>query len=305
MILNRNKSRNIISIVLTGILLTLTAVVIIAPDSSKLSWISNNAPQIMFIMLVVSFIFLALDQKTMMVIGMICTAIIAIYLKSASNEEGFLSNEYGENYFEIIYLVLDPDNTVADDLFEITSGLDADAIVVQNYDEEWEALFRSNLGLYYPHNYGFKTPDNTGAGIFTRNKILRINNLKINDDTNLQTVIDFEESKIQLLAAKLPEDVVAEEEKYHEYLQSLASEVRDSRNPVLLMGDFKKVYWSKELINFRKQAQLENSRPSIGIENLNPEVHFFHSRKLICTGFREIYGDENKLFGIFAAYTLK
>ena len=291
--------------IIAGLIFLVAALIIlIPPDQGFFKSVYVFAPQLMFVLLFISFIFLVFEQKSLMIISLLTAALIAFYLKTASNNNLILPLENDTIKTEIILINLsdcDPENT---DVLEIISNAEADIIAFQEYNRAWDTKLNNTLLEEYPFAHKLKRDDEFGFAIFTRKKIYKIGNFYYNDIPNLKVAVDNGTGKLSVISSYLPMEYKGEGQKVEGHLAKLTEEIKSSRYPVVVLGDFNKMYWSNELVSFMKLAELENSRRSISIENLNPDDHIFYTKRLECISFQEITDKSKKHIGIKGIYQL-
>lgn len=263
------------------------------------------APQAMFTLLFLSFVFLVLDQKTLMIVGLLSTATIAFHLKNSSNTELVLPDNNGQQRIDLLMVELDQMQNDKSAVLQLIDQSNPDVIVFQNFTDSWHTQLKIDLFKNYPHSHIIKAEDNTGMGLFSRRKIFRIENFYHYGKSNLKVVLDNLDSKVTLLASNVPESSLDGKTDYASHLQSLVNEIDNSRHPVIVMGIFNKMYWSNEMVNFMKKANLSNSRRSVKIGHLNPDDHIFFGNQLECTRFQELKNSDNSHVALFGSYQKK
>jgi len=292
--------------IVAGIIFLIAALIILLPPNHNyFKSVSVFAPQLMFGLLFLSFIFLVFEKKSLMIIAMLSAALIAFFLKTASNNNLILPLENNSVKTEIVLFNLDNCDPNDTDLIGIINELDVDIIALQEYSQEWDKILNNALIKEYPYAHKLKRDDSFGFAIFTRKKIFKIDNFYYNEIPNLKIAVDNGNGKLTIISSYLPLDYRGENQRVEEHISKLTEEIKSSRYPVLVLGDFNKMYWSNELLNFMKLAELENSRRSISIENLNPDDHIFYTKRLECINFQEIKNKRNKHLGIRGIYQLK
>ena len=280
-------------------------IILIPPDQGFFKSVYVFAPQLMFALLIISFILLVFEQKSLMIITLLSAALIAFYLKTASNTNLVLPLENDTVKTEIILINLDDCDPLKTDVVDIIRNTNVDIIAFQEYSKEWDALLNNALLEEYPFAHKLKREDEFGFAIFTRKKIYKIGNFYYNDIPNLKIAVDNGTGKLSVISSYLPLEYKGEGQKVEGHLAKLTEEIKNSRYPVVVLGDFNKMYWSNELVSFMKLADLENSRRSISIENLNPDDHIFYTDRLECISFQEINDNDRKHIGIKGIYQLK
>jgi hypothetical protein len=100
-------------------------------------------------------------------------------------------------------------------------------------------------------------------------------------------------------------------EEYHrQHLEFLVEQSRKSNIPLLLLGDYEKAAWSKELAYLRNHGNLQVSHRGVLAQAKSdklpylriPTKHIFHSNHLRCIGFEAEKIGTSEQFGIFGTY---
>jgi endonuclease/exonuclease/phosphatase (EEP) superfamily protein YafD len=90
------------------------------------------------------------------------------------------------------------------------------------------------------------------------------------------------------------------------HLKTISDKINTSPNPSLVFGDFNMVYWADEILEFRSNASLSNSRREANISLTRQSFdHMFFSKELECTVFEEILDQNGKHIGIVGSYQIK
>lgn len=301
----KNPSLNRITQIILGLIFLAALFIILFPTRTEIfESVSVFAPQLMFFLLILSFILLVFNQKSLMLIGLLSTALIALYLKTASNNNFILPAENSNPKTQVVLLNLENASRKNADILNIVAELDADILVFQYYTQEWDSLIGYHLVQAYPFAHKLKRDDGFGIAIYSRRKIYKIDNFYYRGVPNLKVEVDNNNSKLSLISSYIPQDYPRKEEPGMSHLEMLISEIKDCRYPVIVLGNFNKMYWSNVMIGFMEATSLENSRRSISIDYLNPVDHIFYSERLECTEFQELKNSENRHLGIKGSYQL-
>ena len=289
--------------IVSGLIILTTLGLIFFPNEIDLLWpLSIYTPQIMFFFLFLSFLFLVLDQKALMVTGLLATAAVAFQLKNASNSDYIYPDNNPDGNLEILHINLDVLEDPFKEVIGIVGQYDPDLISFQKYDEHLDNSIYMSLYKDYPYTHKIQDNNGNGLAIFSRKKIFRIDNFYYKGLPNLKIITESEDSKLTIISSYIPSDYNNDQLNIKDHLQMIADEIKLSRYPVITMGNFNRVYWSNELKGFMKSAQLQNSRRSVRIDNLNPEDHIFYSKRLECTMFQELKTENNVHLGIRGSY---
>ena len=273
------------------------------PDNSFFNQISSFAPQLMFGMLILSFVFLYFKQNRLMFLGLLSTGLIAFYLKKVSNQDMVLPEKNILPKIKIAHLNLSQFSDQKPTFHKYLNNINADIISFQEYTEEWEPQLTQNLYDQYPHAYKVKREDFFGLAVFSNKRLLDIDNFNYEIIPNLRITVDNLIKDIVVFSSYIPENYPHPELNSEDHLNTIAEEISKDNRPIILLGNFHKMYWSGDMINFIKRASLKNSRRSSSIKYLNPEDHIFYSNELECIYFEELEFSK-KPIGIIGEYQL-
>ena len=81
---------------------------------------------------------------------------------------------------------------------------------------------------------------------------------------------------------------------------------KNDKTPMIIVGEFNQVYWSKNLRNFIYSTRLNNARRFIyAFSEKNPYDHIFYSDEFNCYLIEDIYDPITKLTGVKGVFELK
>ncbi|MEZ4909008.1 MAG: hypothetical protein R2771_15525 [Saprospiraceae bacterium] len=80
----------------------------------------------------------------------------------------------------------------------------------------------------------------------------------------------------------------------------------EKHNPVIIVGEFNQVYWSKNLRNFIYNTKLNNARRFIyAFSDRNPYDHIFYSDDFNCYQIEDIFDPYTNLVGVKGVFEYK
>jgi len=88
------------------------------------------------------------------------------------------------------------------------------------------------------------------------------------------------------------------------HLDIVSNAIAESKNPKVVIGDYSRVYWQAEMVKFRNNSKLNNSRRSTALSSPNPYDHIFYSDELECVQFDEIRESNQNHIGITGTYQI-
>jgi len=295
-------SHNITQFITTVIILLSAYIIIYPPKIEILERTSEYAPILMFGMLFLSFVFIIFNQKRLMFISMMATAFIAFYLKVSSNDNLILPQQNQLPSIKVAHFNL---SSVSKDDLEIEKILmqvDADVVTFQEFTPDWERPLATMLMLNYPHSYKMMRADPFGIAVFSKKSFKNIETFKYNNIPNLTLTVDNNMQDIDIISAYIPLFYPGPNLNRENHLNAVTEQIQQSENPVIVLGDYSRVYWQSEMIRFRNINKLNNSRRSTALSSPNPYDHIFYTEELECIQFDEITEMEQNHIGITGTY---
>lgn len=297
-------SHKFTQIITTVIILLSAYIIVYPPQIDILERTSEYAPILMFGMLCISFLFLIFNQKRLMFIGMMATAFIAFFLKVSGNDNLVLPEQNMLPKLKIAYFNLSTFNKENPELDKILEEVQADVICLQEFTPDWEVPIASMLRFSYPHVHKMTRVDPFGMAIFSSKPFEEIRTFYYKDVPNLILTINNDWQDIDIVSSYVPLFYPQPQMKREEHLQEISNVIKELKNPVVAMGDYNKVYWQLELIQFRNNTLLNNSRRSTALSAVNPYDHIFYSDALECVQFDELLDSYQNHIGITGTYQI-
>ena len=272
------------------IFLTAALIILLPPNHNFFKSVSVFAPQLMFGLLFLSFIFLVFEQKSLMIIAMLSAALIAFFLKTASNNNLILPLENNSVKTKIVLFNLDdcdPDET---NLVEIINEMDVDIIALQEYSQEWDQILNNALIEKYPYAHKLKRDDSFGFAIFTRKKIFKIDNFYYNEIPNLKIAVDNGNGKLTIISSYLPLDYSGKNQRVEEHISKLTEEIKSKLQRRTVVIEHREV---EKLVANIETVYREDLRDSTD-QNLDQNFQNFIASKEIVNAVTYFYRKDAK-----------
>ncbi len=283
----------------------LSAYIIIYPPKIEiLERTSEYAPILMFAMLFLSFVFIIFNQKRLMFIGMMATAFIAFYLKISSNDNLILPQANLLPKVKVAHFNLSTFNKEDPEIEVILQEIDPDVISFQEFTPDWERPLSTMLMIKYPYSHKMMRVDPFGMAIFSKKPFKNINTFMYEDIPNLVLSINNGLQDIDIVSSYIPLFYPNPKMNRKDHLDKVTAAISVSNNPVIVMGDYSRVYWQGEMVQFRNESKLNNSRRSTALSSPNPYDHIFYSDELECVQFDEIRESNQNHIGITGTYQI-
>lgn len=291
--------------VFTMTIIVMSALLIMYPPEIEFfQKTSEYAVHLMFGFLVVGFLFLALKQRRLMFISMMASAFLAFFLKMASNPDMMLLASNAQTSIKIVHFNLASMDQEMD-FQAFINNLNPDIISFQEYTPSWDKHLPKYLYKSFPFVFKLVRSDRQGMALYSRVQTKESKTLDINGMPNISVELGEKYDNIHLIGSYINPDLNKDMNTSHQ-LKQVAEHIRNLDQPVITLGDFNSVYWAQEIINFRDQAGLTNSRRNISLSSLKmPHDHIFYSENLECIAFEEVMDENQNHLGVTGTYQLK
>ncbi len=254
-----------------------------------------------------SMVMMVLDQSRLMFAGLICAASLALFLKNASNTKMKFSDENMENKITVAHI----------NLTNIDGGLEpikmemmdkkVDVISFQELTPDWKMRIEKVFFDSYPHRRSMVRIDPYGMMILSKYPFSRVDTFMSGDIPGLVADIRQGDQKFKVISSYLmPAIGKWGIKKATNQLKRISQLLKKSYEPTILLGDFNMVYWSEEIINFRRNSHLINSRRGLSPMTKNiPYDHIFFTPDMECIKFEEMRDSKGVYQGILGRYQLR
>ncbi|NNE25527.1 MAG: endonuclease/exonuclease/phosphatase family protein [Saprospiraceae bacterium] len=253
----------------------------------------------------IGLIALSLDQKRIMVMCLLSSGAIAFYLKMASNPDLIIAQSQTDASIKVS--LIDLNNCKDDQSFPLKTikSNQPQIISFQHYNEAWNGVLQSQLYLSHPYIYKWHPTDSAGLAIYSSIPFDSSYTLNFNDIPNAVIDFTFENQEFHLVSSYFPYSLNEQVRNKPDLLASMAAFIRGLEGHILNLGHFNEYYWSREMIEYRKLAKLNNSRRQIDWkQDKVPRDHIFHSSNLKCISLEEIFTTQKSHIGLQAHYII-
>ncbi len=298
---------NILVIGIGGI----TLLTMFPPDYFPLKKIANYAFYILFLDLFLIFIFLALDNKRLMFTSILCTGILSLYLKQASNTNIVLPVKNDEIKVKMgLFSVNSFQDNFYLDLENILSQ-DADLLIFNEITPDWADALKDFLDTCYSHSHIVNRLDLLGQAFFSKLPLENLDTLIILDPifkTELYTIgteLHLDENfKVKCISTySLPPINQESYSGLDAQFDTIMNYFFEHTYPSVVLADLYVPNWLPELQSFKQKYEWNDSRRTSKIFKM-PFDHLFYSGELECIEFLELQ-NENNYFGIIGTYQKK
>lgn len=240
--------------------------------------------------LLIALFSLTLNAKILMFAGLVSSGSVALYLKSASYDGLKHTAVAGQRGLQVAHINLSLVTDI-ESVYEMVSDTSVDIISFQEFTPDWAAMIPSMMDSSFIYRYEDVRMDLYGKAVYSVFPLTSASKLSP-DGTSLspEITVVLPGTKMRLLTPYLTPALDRRSGQLaREQLQELGRIMEKDPMPTIVMGEFNQVYWSKEILQFRKKAALLNSRLEVSPARLKmPFDHIFYTSSMACLSFEEI-----------------
>jgi endonuclease/exonuclease/phosphatase (EEP) superfamily protein YafD len=292
--------------VLAGFMIILTLLALLLPFVRATSALDDYMIHLMFGMIAIGIAGLFTNDRVVMFSGLICAGTLAMYLKNASNLMLKFPKANEQTTLHIAHINLSFAGK-PEDLVKILEDHSIDVISFQEFTPEWSYILPDLLSDSFPFALQYPRVDLYGKAIFSRYQIFDESIIFLNGSPNLDFSLNKNGFKFNIYSVYLTPalDKISRIKSAQE-LESLENILRKVTENKIVIGELNQVYWSGEIMKFRRTSGLLNSRRDImPYKNKIPYDHIFHSGDLECFSFSELEDTEGYHIGCKAKFQIK
>ncbi len=290
-----------------GFIILFTLLAVFAPSLPMVVPFTEYLFHVLILMLISGLIGLVISSRTVMFTAFGCAMVLAIFLKNASNEDLRSPDVNLNTSIKVAHINL----SSVSDVETLQQVLSNDSLVeiysFQEYTPDWATIMPSLMKAKYPNAITDIQIDVYGKAVFSKYpfstqsqpkfggiKIIDVNVVKERDTFKVASsyIIPALDSVSTFRAKLQMKEMQTSFKKYNKHL--------------IVMGEFNQVYWTSEIIEFRKQCNLSNSRREVKIsQSKMPYNHIFYSNDLECFSFAELEDNEGTHLGCIGSFQIK
>ncbi|MBI5916290.1 MAG: endonuclease/exonuclease/phosphatase family protein [Bacteroidetes bacterium] len=186
----------------------------------------------------------------------------------------------------------------------------ADILSIHEVTPDWNQWLEDSLGKVYPYHHTMVDIGIFGMAVYSRYPLVSIDTFYYDEIPNLRACIDKDGTSMCFVSVHtLPALNNYSLKRLKEHLSTVAGQVARMDMPLIVLGDFNSVSWSKELQDFMDNTGLLESRSGFMDRQGSfwdvPLDHIFHSTRLSCADFNSLNDDSGRHLGIMGAFLLK
>ena len=292
--------------IIAGFFIIMTSVSVFLPSFTIAESIQDHLVHILFFLLISGIFGLVISNNTILYVSFGCAAALALFLKSASNNE--LKNPLATNEDKFILAHINL-SVITDEGVVKNLMLDPeiDAVSVQEYTPDWAMLMPVLLDTSYKYSHQNVRMDLYGKAVFSKHPIHLVDSLNFDDIPNIDVNILKKNKTYRLLSTYLtPALDNASKSKAKTQFKALKEKINKTAENIIVSGEFNQVYWSNDILTFRNETGLLNSRRNVNPSTFKmPYDHIFYSSDMECFNFTELNDNQGNHIGSKASFQIK
>lgn len=299
---------------LTILLLLPALLVIFAPAVYSFKWLVDYSVQVMFAYLGIGFVFLIFSKNYWLGLTWGSCMILSMFLKYTSNQAFSFETPTGGRIIKIAnYNVSFVEDSVVINLTRSILENEAQLISIQEMTPDLDSIIIDEVKAKYPYTYSLRRADYYGMLVLSSIPFIQIDTFNFGNIPNIigSLSIDGSEKTIDFIISYCqPSFSSLTYQQLKEHLKTIAMKAKQSKHPIITMGTYNTVPWAPEVQDFKKIAQLNDSRLGLAPTTASssnplfqiPIDHIFHSNSLKCTNFQAITHRNIAHLGIEGTY---
>lgn len=307
--------RQVKYIIISGIVL-ITLACIVQPELSILKFFSMQTVLVLLAWLAAGVVFLMLRSTGLAFVSLFSCALLCLFLKNASNvslagPRPLLNDDvkFSVGHFNLSYI---QDNL--DESLELIRDYHRDILIFQEYTPQFRQKLLSYFGPLYVDYVEFMRMDDFGQIVFSNFPITEKDTFRVNELPFLRIRVQMNDgSPLNVLSQyNLPPLTDSLKQVNRRIFEKVSEHVSQIEEPLIMAGTFNYVSWDNQMVKFRYEANLNDSRkyffPSLtqGSKSIfaAPVEHIFYNDYLECIQFKNIENEKSTRIGIRGKYQI-
>ena len=301
---------------MTVMVILITVICVLQPEYAILKKISNQTVLILLAWLILGVGFLMLRSKRLAMVCLSCCALLCLHLKNASNislaAPQVVVNK--NSSFSISHFNLSSIQEKLDEELRHIDEMKPDILVFQEFTPQFQDQIIDHYDSIYVDYTEFVRMDDYGQAIFTSFPTVDKDTFLIYNTPVIRLRFQIGDGRyVQLISHyNLPPITNQYKEDSKMVFSQLSDFIAQAGEPVIYLGTLNYVSWDNELVRFRYEADLNDSRrsffPSLSNSNKSlfyaPVDHIYYNNYLDCIQFKKVDNASNQKIGIRGEYQI-
>lgn len=303
---NRNNI-NIATNIIATLIIAVSVLAIYTPSVPWLRTLSEYNVQMVFVLFGLGILFLIVDQIKLLGVSFVCCAMLCVFLKSASYDTLVFPKPNTSQQLIVSQINMSSVNDNYEDLVETLLIEQPDIISFQEVTPDWNRFLKEDFSKDYPFSKSLVRIDPYGLAIYSKIPLENIDTFRTAHIPHLICNIVLNGKKINLISSYITPSLNKKTSTLAKaQLDRISREISRKPNAVLVLGDYNMVHWTPEMMAFKEESHLSNSRrESSANPSELPYEHILFTKELECVSFKNLKGKPNNYLGIFGSYQYK
>ncbi len=273
-------------------------------------WAGYSA-QITIVYWLFGFAFLVVKRPYLTMASFICCAFLCLYLKSTTNPALEPVRKTSEPIIKVAHF--NASSNTESSILNAVRTCGADIISVQEVTPGWNKLLKDSVSDKYRFQCDIVTLDVYSLKILSRFPFASCDTFYCGNVPNLVVGLKNQATKnnLYIIGTYIAPPVFSSAYlQLQRQLDSVASHIQRANGPVITVGDYNIHSSSYEIQQFRRSANLNDSRrgyrPDLNNGYISlldvPTDHIFYTNQLNCVEFQTISGVNSERLGIIGSY---
>jgi endonuclease/exonuclease/phosphatase (EEP) superfamily protein YafD len=296
---------------LAGLIIVLTVGML---GTSYVTWLkpfASYAVHAAVLLLALGLVFFITNRTRLMFTALLCCGALSLFLKSSANQRLRFGGAT-DPPIRFAHVTLGDAEGDYDTVIAYLQGTGANLLSVQELTPDWEDLLRERLRERFPYQAMLTRIDQYGSGLLSALPFDHLDTLWFEDIPALVGTFDAGDGVPThvITAQVIPPVNPAAYTAISAHLGLITAMIRGLPGHVLVGGDFHLPPWSSEVLQFKAEARLEDSRRDVHTRNLDgsaslprvPVDHILYGHGLECASFANLGNEAVGRLGIYGAY---
>jgi hypothetical protein len=289
-----------------GFIIMFTLLAVLAPSMAIIIPFTEHLVHVLILMMISGLLGLVIGNRIIIFTSFGCAMVLAIFLKNASNTDLRDPIVNQNTAIRIAHINLSSLSNVEGLNSILQQDTSIDVVSFQEYTPDWAAVLPTMMQGYQAKITDVQI-DVYGKAIYSKYPFISQSQPSHANIKMINALVNIGKDTFDLASAYIIPalDSMSRSQAREQIKQMQASFVQEDRHRIV-MGEFNQVYWTPEIIAFRKQSHLSNSRRDVNIGSAKmPYNHIFYSETLECISFSELTDTENTHVGCVGSYQIK
>ena len=277
-------------------------------ESPFIIFIYENIVWLILLLTTAGIFFMFFRNTGLIYFSMISAAALTMYVKDISNQNlVYTEQDKSSKVFSLHQYNCSRVNGDYEKLIGYIKENGSDIISIVGVSPTAAELWHDELSDQYPVIAELNDENDRVKLIFSKFEISSIDTLDLGGNHQFNIEYSIYGIPVNIIFSCIhPPDQPGENLATENQIKVLAEKAnRIKYKPLLVIGNFNQVYWSREMRNFMYLTKLNNARRFVNaVSNRNPHNHVFYSNYINCLSFVDVYDGSSNAIGIRGSFEI-